>query len=129
MANYYSVVHHTIRTRLDSSGGDPRDKKSPSALLERARTRLLGKLLAMNTESHGHLSFIPLEFTFGGKFPLDEYKGLVKSVARYVETLHFRQMNSFDMRIVFAIMYHFYPIQLEIIFTILMMLTRNGWRI
>ena len=82
LGNYYSVVHYTIRTRLDSSGGDPNDKNSPHALLERARTRLLGKLLALNTELQGHLSFVPLEFTFGGKFPLDEYKGLVKSVAR-----------------------------------------------
>ena len=84
LGNYYSVVHYTIRARLDSSGGDPHDKKSPHALLERARTKLLGKLLAMDAELQGNLSFIPLEFTFGGKFPMHEYKGLVKSAARYV---------------------------------------------
>jgi hypothetical protein len=82
LGNYYSVVHYTIRTRLESSGGDINDKHSPAVMLEKARVKLLGKQLALHAQLQGHLSFIPLEFTFGGKFPLDEYKALVKSARR-----------------------------------------------
>jgi hypothetical protein len=82
LANYYSVVHHTIRMRLESTGGDPKDKHSPAAELEKARTKLHGKQLALHAQLQAHLSFIPLEFTFGGKFPREEYEGLVKDARR-----------------------------------------------
>ena len=130
LGNYYSVVHYTIRTRLDSSGGDPHDKKSPHALLERVRTKLLGKLLAMDAELQGNLSFIPLEFTFGGKFPMQEYKGLVKSVARYVWKFSaISKANGANLEIVSVIIYHSYHILPEVIFMILTVPMWSGWRI
>lgn len=80
LGNYYSVVHHTVQMRLESTGGDINNKRSPAAELEKVRIKLHGKLLALQSQLQAHLSFIPLEFSFGGSFPLDEYKFLVKDV-------------------------------------------------
>ena len=85
LGNYYSVVHHTIRMRLDGTGGDIKNKRSPAAELEKARLRLHGKQLTLHSQLQAHMGFIPLEFSFGGKFPLDEYRGLVKDVRNLMD--------------------------------------------
>ena len=83
LGNYYSVVHFTIRMRLDSTGGDIKDKRSPAARLDKMRFGLHGKMLAFLAQLQAHLSFVPWEFSLGGKFPFEEYNALVNDVRRY----------------------------------------------
>ena len=87
LGNYYSVMHFTIRMRLDSTGGDVNDKQSPAARIDRVRVNLHSKILAFLTQLQTHLSFVPWEFSFGGKFPLKEYRELIKDVQRSATSL------------------------------------------
>ena len=84
LGNYYSVVSYTLRCRLESTGGDIADKRSPAAQLDRMRLNLHGKILAMLSQLQTHLSFVPWEFAFGGKFPQKEYGSLLEDVRKQV---------------------------------------------
>ena len=82
LGNYWSVVHYTSRMRLDGTGGDASDKRSPAARLDKMRLSLHAKMMAFLSQFGAHLSFVPWEFTFGGKFPSKEYAGLVRDVQK-----------------------------------------------
>lgn len=82
LANYHSVVQYSIRMRLDGTGGDVNDKRSVSCGMEKICGNLQAKMLAFLTQLRGHLSFVPWEFSFGGKFPYQEYNALMKDVRK-----------------------------------------------
>jgi hypothetical protein len=70
LANYYSVVHSTIRVRMHGEEGDATLKTSPGRRLEKARHKIFGKLLLLLPSLKQHADFQKFELTIGGKFPM-----------------------------------------------------------
>jgi hypothetical protein len=54
LANYYSVVHSTIVAQMHHTEGDTDSKSSPGRKLEKARHKLLGKLMLLLTSLKMH---------------------------------------------------------------------------
>lgn len=69
LANYYSVVHSTIRARMHDEEGDISVKTSPGAVLKKARHKIFGKLLMLIPSLQQHADWQKWELTIGGKFP------------------------------------------------------------
>ena len=70
--------------RILNSGGDPKDKKSPARKLEKARGKVLVKILGMLTQLRLHADFIPFEMTLGGRFPKNTYDKMILKTQQYV---------------------------------------------
>ncbi|KAK9358397.1 hypothetical protein V1504DRAFT_435832 [Lipomyces starkeyi] len=80
LANFYSVVHVTIKSRLEGTGGDPEDKNSPDKRLEKARTKILAKQMGILAQLRQHSAFTKFEPTLGGKFPKAIYDSIIQEV-------------------------------------------------
>ncbi|KAK2629287.1 hypothetical protein QTJ16_000107 [Diplocarpon rosae] len=76
LANYYSVVHSTIGARMHNSEGDLNLKSSPGKHLEKARHKILGKLLMLIPSLKQHADFQKWEPSIGGKFPRKTYDAI-----------------------------------------------------
>ena len=84
LANFYSCVHTTVGIRLNGTEGDPKDKASPGHRLDKARTKVFTKEIALLAELRQHSAFTAWEPTFGGKFPRKKYDAIIAEVQRYV---------------------------------------------
>lgn len=72
LANFYSIVHSTIDTRLHIGiKGRPDDKKSPAYPLDKARHKIFKKCLIMLGRLREHSNFAKFDPSFGGAFPKD----------------------------------------------------------
>ncbi|KAI4203065.1 MAG: hypothetical protein LQ350_002113 [Teloschistes chrysophthalmus] len=87
LANYYSCVHTTVRTRLHGTEGDPDDKHSLGRRLDKAREKVFTKEMALLAGLREHSNFTKWEPTFGGKFPRQQYDTIIdeaQNVLRYM---------------------------------------------
>ncbi|KAK9427557.1 hypothetical protein V1505DRAFT_403823, partial [Lipomyces doorenjongii] len=80
LANFYSVVHVTIKSRLECTGGDPEDKNSPEKRLEKVRAKILAKQMSILAQLRQHSAFTEFEPTLGGKFPKAIYDSIIQEV-------------------------------------------------
>lgn len=81
LANFYSVVHATVETRMQGIRSSPGEKMSPSAQLEKVRIKVLGKMILMLGRLREHSNFTRFEPTFGGRFPKEKYDHLIESMS------------------------------------------------
>ncbi|KAJ4609481.1 hypothetical protein HRR85_006671 [Exophiala dermatitidis] len=84
MANYYSITHSTVETKLRHGelGGGVDDKFSPVRRLDKARHKLFEKVMVMMNRLREHSAFTVYEPTFGGKFPKQTYDELIVHMQR-----------------------------------------------
>lgn len=82
LANFYSVVHTTVRTRLRGEEGNPEDKLSPGNRLEKVRTKVYSKQMALLGGLREHSAYTSWEPTFGGKFPKAQYDNIIQGVQK-----------------------------------------------
>ncbi|TAQ84624.1 hypothetical protein B7494_g7055 [Chlorociboria aeruginascens] len=90
LANYYSVVHSTIRTRLHGTEGDMESKNSPGRRLQKVRRRIFEKLILLLPSLRQHADWQKWEPTIGGKFPRDSYEGIIlrsTNIMRYLSLM------------------------------------------
>ncbi|KAK9492055.1 hypothetical protein V1508DRAFT_419947 [Lipomyces doorenjongii] len=80
LANFYSVLHVTIKSRLEGTGGDPEDKNSPEKRLEKVRAKILAKQMGILAQLRQHSAFTEFEPTLGGKFPKAIYDSIIQEV-------------------------------------------------
>jgi hypothetical protein len=80
--DFYSVVHVTIKSRLEGTGGDPEDKNSPDKRLEKTRTKILAKQMGILAQLRQHSAFTKFEPTLGGKFPKAIYDSIIQEVQK-----------------------------------------------
>jgi hypothetical protein len=72
LANFYSIVHSTIDTRLHTGiKARPNDKKSPMYPQDKARNKIFKKCLVMLNRLREHSTFTKFDPNFGGAFPKD----------------------------------------------------------
>lgn len=83
LANFYSCIHTTIGMRLNGTSGDPEDSHSLGRRLDKARSKVFTKELALLAELRTHSAFTAWEPTFGGKFPRKQYDTIVQEVQKY----------------------------------------------
>ncbi|KAK9324942.1 hypothetical protein V1517DRAFT_305786 [Lipomyces orientalis] len=80
LQDFYSVVHVTIKSRLDGTGGNPEDKNSPEKRLQKARNKILAKQMGLLAQLRQHSAFTKFEPTLGGKFPKAIYDTIIDEV-------------------------------------------------
>lgn len=80
LANFYSIVHTTIALRIKGAEGDVGSKDSPGHKLQKARSKVYAKELALLAGLRQHSAFTAWEPTFGGKFPKQQYDAIIQEV-------------------------------------------------
>ncbi|KAK5074585.1 hypothetical protein LTR70_010274 [Exophiala xenobiotica] len=81
LANFYSCVHTTLDVRLHL-GPAINDLPSdhPTQKLDRARTKVFGKIFLMLTKLRTHANFSKFEPRTGGRFPRETYEEIITSI-------------------------------------------------
>jgi hypothetical protein len=82
LANFYSIVHETVHSRIRRDEGDLEDEQSPGYKLQKARMKVFSKMSLVITSLKQHLQFLKWEIPVGGKFPKKQYALIVENVER-----------------------------------------------
>ncbi|KAI5367819.1 Putative ER transporter, 6TM [Septoria linicola] len=77
LANYYSVMHETVRLRLRDQQGDMALKDSPGRRLEKARNKLYSKASLTISSLRAQAQVVKYDIPVGGKFPREQYLRLI----------------------------------------------------
>ncbi|KAK4634032.1 hypothetical protein CLAFUW4_01177 [Fulvia fulva] len=85
MANMYSVVHETVKSRIQKTDGDQNFKGSRAYHLEKARQQVFTKLIGLLTALQQNSAFSKVQIRIGGKFPHEEYDDLIKCLRRVLQ--------------------------------------------
>ena len=89
-ANFYSIMHEQVMSRIRGDAGDENDKKSPGFLLNKARNKVFAKQMLTMQALKMHSGFVRFEFPLGGKFPAKDYEkiiGYVDNIVNYTALL------------------------------------------
>jgi len=87
LANYYSILHETVRIRLRGGEGDLSSKDSPGYKLEKARRKVFAKSSILLSSLRAQSAFVKFDLTIGGKFPRAQYQriiGLMQSTLNFM---------------------------------------------
>ncbi|KAI0550139.1 hypothetical protein F4679DRAFT_544134 [Xylaria curta] len=82
LANYFSVINATLKSKLKGTGGDRNVKGTPAYKLTKQRIRLFGKLMLLLPSLKQHADFQRWEPTVGGKFPRELYEDIIQRASR-----------------------------------------------
>ncbi|GAB7357843.1 hypothetical protein MBLNU230_g0014t1 [Neophaeotheca triangularis] len=77
LANSYSVMHETIRTRIRGVEGDTKVKNSPGRKLEKSRNSLFAKSNIVIQGLRAQISFVKYDLPIGGAFPRQQYEKII----------------------------------------------------
>jgi hypothetical protein len=80
LANYYSVMHETVRARLRGIDDDPTIKGSISQRLEKARRTIFTKTNLLLSGMRARTAFIKFDIPLGGKFPKKQYEQIIEQM-------------------------------------------------
>ena len=80
LANYYSVMHETLRIRLRNEQGDMHSKHSPGRRLEKARNKIYSKASLTIASLRAQAQVVKFDIPIGGKFPVEQYSRLVNNL-------------------------------------------------
>lgn len=92
LANYYSVLHETVRARLRGLDDDPNIKGSVSHRLEKARHTIFGKCNLVLSGMRARTGFIKFDIPVGGKFPRKKYEDTIEQMQ---STVNFMALVSY----------------------------------
>ncbi|KAI1319723.1 hypothetical protein F5Y16DRAFT_405853 [Xylariaceae sp. FL0255] len=82
LANYFSVINETLKSKLQRTGGDRNMKGTPAYQLSKQRRRLFGKLMLLLPSLKQHADFQKWEPTIGGKYPRELYEDIILRASR-----------------------------------------------
>lgn len=91
LANYYSVVHETLKLRLSGGLGDASLKTSPGRRLDKSRHKLYAQCNVLLSSLRAQSAFVKYDIPVGGKFPQAHYERIISLLA---ETLNFMALIS-----------------------------------
>jgi hypothetical protein len=90
-ANFYSIMHEQVMSRIRGDAGDEEnDKSSPGFMLNKARNKVFAKQMLTLQALKMHSGFVKFEFPLGGKFPANDYEkiiGYVNNIVNYTALL------------------------------------------
>jgi hypothetical protein len=81
-ANYCSVMHETVMSRIRGDEGDPTDKTSPGYRLAKARNKVFAKQMLLLQGLKMHSSFVRWQPHIGGKFPRKQYDIIIDLISK-----------------------------------------------
>ncbi|KAF2963393.1 hypothetical protein GQX73_g10184 [Xylaria multiplex] len=82
LANYFSAINETLKSKLNGTGGDRNVKGTPAHQLAKHRTKLFSKLMLLLPSLKQHADFQRWEPTVGGKFPRELYEDIIQRASR-----------------------------------------------
>ena len=77
LANFSSLVHEIVQSRVKGVEGDVNKKGTHAHNLEKARVTVFSKLLLLLNEMRTNSAFSKFQVRVGGRFPKEEYEGCV----------------------------------------------------
>lgn len=80
LANFYSIVHETVRARTRGVEGDVNRKGTHAFNLEKAKVKVFTKFVALLSQMQTKSAFSKFQVRVGGRFPREEYEGQVRSL-------------------------------------------------
>lgn len=83
-ANFYSIVHETVRARIRGDEGDMELKTSPGRKLEKARNKVYAKQMLLLDGLRTYSAFVKWEVPIGGRFPKEQYDTIIQCVLNIV---------------------------------------------
>ncbi|XPS92756.1 hypothetical protein M3J09_002137 [Ascochyta lentis] len=90
-ANFYSIMHEQVMSRIRGDAGDEEnDKSSPGFMLNKARNKVFAKQMLTLQALKMHSGFVKFEFPLGGRFPAKDYEkiiGYVNDIVNYTALL------------------------------------------
>lgn len=98
LANYYSIVHETIKARIKQQAGDRQDKNSPAKRLEHAQHKVYSKQMLLLTGLRSNMEFQKWEIKIGGRVPREQYEKILnctQKILTYMTLLSYAS-NTFD---------------------------------
>lgn len=93
-ANFYSVVHETVRARIRGDEGDMELKTSPGRKLEKARNKVYAKQMLLLDGLRTYSAFVKWEVPIGGKFPKEQYDTIIQCVSNIVNYMSLAEYAS-----------------------------------
>ncbi|KAK3680304.1 hypothetical protein LTR78_000682 [Recurvomyces mirabilis] len=91
LANYYSVMHETVRARVRGCEADFTSKDGPGYKLDKARYKVFSKCTALLGGLQAQSAFVKFDLPIGGKFPHARYQSII---AQMRSTLNFMALVS-----------------------------------
>lgn len=92
LANYYSVVHETVRVRIQGAEVNMDVKDSPARKLEKARQTVFSKSMLLLQGLRTHSAFLKYDVPIGGRFPKKTYD---KIIGRIQDIFNFMSLISY----------------------------------
>ncbi|KAK5738191.1 hypothetical protein LTR17_006221 [Elasticomyces elasticus] len=77
LANYYSIMHETVRARLRGSDGSWTTKGSPTYELDKSRHKIFLKCSSILTGLRAQSGFVKFDIPIGGPFPRRQYQEII----------------------------------------------------
>jgi hypothetical protein len=80
LANYYSIIHETVQTRLRQEEGNPDTPDDPGQQLAKVRIKVFSKQLLLLNGLKAYSRFLKWEIPIGGRFPKKQYEISIRSI-------------------------------------------------
>ncbi|EMC94785.1 hypothetical protein BAUCODRAFT_124379 [Baudoinia panamericana UAMH 10762] len=87
LANFYSVVRETLTSRIRGTDGDVKVKGTHAYQLNEAFDTVVSKLLSLLTNLRTNAAFSKFQVRIGGRFPIEEYEGLIETCQHMLQHL------------------------------------------
>jgi hypothetical protein len=84
LANYYSIIHETVQTRLRREEGNPDTPDDPGQLLSKVRIKVYSKQMLLLNGLKAYAGFLKWEIPIGGRFPKKQYDICIQSIEHIV---------------------------------------------
>ncbi|KAK5157995.1 hypothetical protein LTS14_003918 [Recurvomyces mirabilis] len=85
LSNFYSIVHETVRARVTGADGNSKTKGSHAYNLEKARDAVFSKSVLLLNNLNMNAQFSKFQLRVGGRFPREEYDGLIACSQRVLQ--------------------------------------------
>jgi len=87
LANYFGVIHSTLKSNVQGTIGDINVHGTPAHHLYKVTRKIFGKLMMLIPSMSQHSEYQKWEPTIGGKFPRDAYNDIIKRSNRILSYL------------------------------------------
>ncbi|KAK5111110.1 hypothetical protein LTR62_005309 [Meristemomyces frigidus] len=85
LSNFYSIVHETVRSRVSGKDGNAKTKGTHAFYLEKARDAVFSKSVFLLNNLNTNAQFSKFQLRVGGRFPREEYEGLIEASRRVLQ--------------------------------------------
>ncbi|KAK3069551.1 hypothetical protein LTR53_012019 [Teratosphaeriaceae sp. CCFEE 6253] len=85
LSNFYSIVHETIRARVNGTDGDQKVAGTHAHNLDKARDAVFAKSMMLLNNLKMNSQFSKFQLRLGGRFPAAEYEGLIEACQRVLQ--------------------------------------------